>query len=307
MVVIDGDYPLTEYTPEMISALILTKIVDSSEASLGEEVEQAVITVPADFPPSAREATKHAAEIAGIDVLRLLPEPSAACVAYALRPRETDIERGAVYDLGGGTFDISIVNVVHDENYFDVEATDGRQQLGGEDFDQAIAEWAIEEFEAETGIDVAGDPGKEWQVRRAAKNAKHHLSAKDSTNIRTNIDGEPLDTEITREKLEELTGHLVDDTIDISRELLEDQGLSTDDIAGQVTAYVGEGHFTDDPVQTFGGYGVVHVPEFQELLRYICENGYEHHVAVNLTQVGPAIHEAFNKYLGWPTHYHARQ
>jgi len=229
---IDADYTKTEYQPEEISSLILQKIVEGAKGSIGERPESAVITIPADFPESARSATKQAAEIAGLDPLRLLPEPTAACVAYGLRDRDEDLERVAVYDLGGGTFDISIVDVAHEEDFYDVVATDGRQELGGDDFDEAVVDWVVDQFEEDTGIDLTDDHTAMYRIRSKVKKAKETLSSADSESIRAAHikPGENLEQELTREKFEELTGGLVEETIEISENILEKQGMTTDDI-----------------------------------------------------------------------------
>jgi len=191
-----------------------------------------VITVPADFPENARAATRRAGELAGVDVLRLLSEPSAACVAYGLRDRDEDIERVAVYDLGGGTFDISLVDVAHEDKFYDVVATEGEQELGGDDFDEALAEWIAEQIEDETGVDVTDDPGAFLQLKGKAKNIKEQLSARNSATFRDpgTISGENVDIEITREQFEEVTEHLIDRTIEFSETALESQDMTPDDV-----------------------------------------------------------------------------
>jgi molecular chaperone DnaK len=228
----DDSYEMTEYAPEEISALVLKKVLAGAEGSLGEEPDGAVITVPADFPENARAATRRAGELVGVDVLRLLPEPSAACVAYGLRDRDEDIERVAVYDLGGGTFDISLVDVAHEDGFYDVVATEGEQELGGDDFDEALAEWIAEQIEDETGADVTEDRGTYLQLKGRAKEIKEQLSSRNTATFRDSgtLSGENVDIDISREQFEEITGHLVDRTIEFSETALESQDMSPEDV-----------------------------------------------------------------------------
>lgn len=229
----DDSYTIQEYTPEMISGLILRKVMAGAEDSLGKEPDSAVITVPADFSEPARRATEKAATYADIDLLRLLPEPSAACAAYGLRGKDEPIETVAVYDLGGGTFDISIVEIVHEADLYEVQGTDGKQKLGGDDFDERLADHVIEQFEEDTGVDIAGDHEPEIRVKQKVKEAKHKLSAADEAKVRIPFlaEGEDLEQTITRERFEELTGNLVDETVNVCEGLLEDlDDLSKDDI-----------------------------------------------------------------------------
>jgi molecular chaperone DnaK len=228
----DDSYTLGEYSPEAISALILRKVIDTAESTLGSRPESAVITVPADFPEPARRATERAAELAGIDCLRLLPEPSAACAAYGLREREDPIETVAVYDLGGGTFDISIVEIVHEADVYEVVGTDGDQQLGGDDFDQALVDHVVSEFEAETGIDLSTEPTQLERVRRKAKQAKHKLSSASEAEIRVPFvaPDQNLEQTVTRETFEELTADLVAETTETTRALVEELDVTFDDI-----------------------------------------------------------------------------
>ena len=220
----DDSYTLQEYTPEMVSGLILKKAVQKAEASFGTEPDSAVITVPADFPEPARRATETAAKYADIDVLRLLPEPSAACAAYGLRDRDDPIETVAVYDLGGGTFDISIVEIIHEADLYEVQGNDGKQKLGGDDFDERLAEHVKSEFEAETGFDLSDDHVANIRVKQAAKEAKHKLSTGDETEIRIPfiVEDETLEQTITRETFEDLTSDLVDKTLEVCQGLLDD-------------------------------------------------------------------------------------
>jgi molecular chaperone DnaK len=217
----DDSYTLTEYTPEMISALVLRKVLDSAADSLGTTPESAVVTVPADFPEPARRATERAAEYAGVDVLRLLPEPSAACAAYGLRDREDPIETVAVYDLGGGTFDVSVVEITHEADLYEVQGTDGRQQLGGDDFDERLLHHVADEFEAETGIDVRENHEQHERLRRKVKKTKHKLSTATEAELRVPFiaPGENLEQTITRETFEDLTADLVEETTAVCAEL----------------------------------------------------------------------------------------
>jgi molecular chaperone DnaK len=229
----DDSYTIQEYTPEMISGLILRKVMGGAEDALGKEVDSAVITVPADFPEPARRATEKAAEYANIDLLRLLPEPSAACAAYGLRGKDEPIETVAVYDLGGGTFDISIVEIVHEADLYEVQGTDGNQKLGGDDFDNRLADHVIDQFEENTGVSISGEHEPEIRVKEKAKEAKHKLSSADEAQIRIPFlaEGEDLEQTITREKFEELTDDLVDDTLDVCEGLINDlDDISKDDI-----------------------------------------------------------------------------
>lgn len=229
----DDSYTLTEYTPEMISGLTLKKVIQNAEDSLGNRPENAVITVPADFSEPARRATEKAAKYAGIDVLRLLPEPSAACAAYGLRERDDPIETVAVYDFGGGTFDISIVEIIHEADLYEVQGTDGRQKLGGDDFDKRLVDHIASEFEKENDIDLTDDHSQMERVRRKAKKAKHTLSSAKKADIRIPFIAPETDLNqtITRETFEDLTSDLVDDTIDVCQDLLEDlEDITKDDI-----------------------------------------------------------------------------
>ncbi len=228
----DDSYSKTEYAPEEISALILRKVLIGAEGSLGEKPDSAVITVPADFPENARSATHRAGELAGIDVLRLLPEPSAACVAYGLRDRDEDIERVAVYDLGGGTFDISIVDVAHEEEFYDVIATEGKQELGGDDFDKTLAEWLIDQIETEIDVSIEEGTKEFLQIKSKAKDIKEQLSARESATFRDPglITGENIEFEVTREEFEEITEDLVDETIEFCKTALKSQEMTVDNI-----------------------------------------------------------------------------
>ncbi|NUP99860.1 MAG: molecular chaperone DnaK [Armatimonadetes bacterium] len=220
---IDGQ----EYSPEQISAFILQKLKADAEAYLGEEVKQAVITVPAYFDDSQRTATKHAGEIAGLEVLRIINEPTAASLAYGL-DREAD-ETILVYDLGGGTFDVSLLEV--GDGVFEVKATSGDTRLGGDDFDQAVVDWLVDEFKKEHGIDLARDPAALQRLRTAAEKAKKELSSQTATEINEPfISGTPdgpvhLVKELTRARFDELTATLVERTRGPFDAAIRDSGL----------------------------------------------------------------------------------
>src|SRR5688572_23882490 len=197
-----------EYSPPEISAMILQKLRGDAEAKLGDEVKQAVITVPAYFNDAQRQATKDAGQIAGLEVLRIVNEPTAASLAYGLDKVGRD-EEIAVYDLGGGTFDISVLRV--GEGVIEVLATNGDTFLGGDDFDRAVMDWLIDEFRKDQGIDLSGDRVALQRVREAAEKAKIELSSTQSTEINlpfisANASG-PIHLQITltRSKLEQLT------------------------------------------------------------------------------------------------------
>lgn len=231
-----------EYQPEMISGLILKKIAQEAEENVIsiDEVDSAVITVPARFSEAARNCTEAAATYAYIDdVPMLLPEPSAACVAYDIGDGSEEIERVAVYDLGGGTFDLSIVNVVPDSEGatdYVVQKNEGSQNLGGEDFDERLQEYLIEEFEAAEGVslDDTDDPHeRRARVRATAKDVKEDFS--DITRVTATEpvlgpNGENMKVEVTREKFRELTSDLVDDTIEICEEVFDDLGYPPSEV-----------------------------------------------------------------------------
>ena len=222
------------YSPSQISAFTLQKMKETAESYLGEEVTQAVITVPAYFNDAQRQATKDAGKIAGLEVLRIINEPTAAALAYGLDKKET--KTIAVYDLGGGTFDVTILEI--DDGLFEVKSTNGDTFLGGEDFDMRIVNYLAEEFKKENGVDLTQDKMALQRLKEAAEKAKIELSSASQTEINQpfismdGASGQPLHLvlKLTRAKLESLVGDLIKASIKPCQAALKDAGLSTSDI-----------------------------------------------------------------------------
>ena len=223
-----------KFSPAQISAFILQKMKETAEAYIGEEVEQAVITVPAYFNDAQRQATKDAGKIAGLEVLRIINEPTAAALAYGLDKKET--QTIAVFDLGGGTFDVTILEI--DDGLFEVKSTNGDTFLGGEDFDMRIVNYLAEEFKKENGVDLKKDKMALQRLKEAAEKAKIELSSSSQTEINQPFismdgsSGQPLHlvVKLTRAKLETLVGDLIKASLKPCKAALKDAGLSTSDI-----------------------------------------------------------------------------
>jgi molecular chaperone DnaK len=265
-----------DYSPPEVSAMILQKIKADAEAKLGEKITQAVITVPAYFNDSQRQATKDAGRIAGLEVLRIINEPTAASLAYGLDKQGKD-ETIAVYDLGGGTFDISILSV--GEGVFEVKATNGDTFLGGDDFDQRVMDWIVDEFKKDQGIDLRNDRMALQRLKEAAEKAKIELSSTQSTEINlpfitADASGpKHLSLTLTRAKLEQLTGDLIERTKGPVLQALKDAGVTARDI---------------DEVVLVGGQ--TRMPAVQEMVKQVFSK--EPHKGVNpdeVVAIGAAI------------------
>ena len=257
-----------EYTPQELSAMVLQKMKTDAESYLGEKVSQAVITVPAYFTDSQRQATKDAGKIAGLEVLRIINEPTAASLAYGLEKGED--QKILVFDLGGGTFDVSILEL--GEGVFEVKATSGNNKLGGDDFDDCLVEYIADEFKKDQGIDLTKDRMALQRLKEAAEKAKVELSSVTSTNINlpfitaTQEGPKHLDLDITRAKFDELTAHLIEKTMGPARQALSDAGMKPDEI---------------DKIILVGGS--TRVPAVQEAIRKLL--GKEPHKGVNPDEV----------------------
>ena len=259
-----------KYTPEEISAKILAKLKSDAEAYLGEKVTKAVITVPAYFNDAQRQATKNAGKIAGLEVERIINEPTAAALAYGL-DKQDELQTILVYDLGGGTFDVSILEL--GDGVFEVKATSGNNTLGGDDFDQKISDYLVKEFKKENGIDLSKDAMAMQRIKDAAEKAKKDLSGMTMAQISLpfitqNEDKEPLhlETELSRAKFEDLCKDLFDSTLEPVRKALKDAKLKASDI---------------DKVILVGGS--TRIPYIQELVKK--ELGKEPNKSVNPDEV----------------------
>jgi molecular chaperone DnaK len=269
-----------QYSPPEISAMILRKLKEAAEAYLGDQVKQAVITVPAYFNDSQRQATKDAGQIAGLEVLRIINEPTAASLAYGLDKKEKKDEQIAVYDLGGGTFDISILEM--GDGVFEVQATNGDTHLGGDDFDQRVIDWIADEFRNAHGIDLRKDRMALQRLKEAAEKAKIELSSAMQTDINlpfitADASGpKHLTMTLTRAKLEALVTDLIERTVEPCRQAMKDAGVTAADI---------------DEVVLVGGQ--TRMPKVQDLVQQTF--GREPHKGVNpdeVVAVGAAVQGA---------------
>src|ERR1700716_2585460 len=265
-----------QYAPEEIAAQVLRKLVDDASKSLGEKVTEAVITVPAYFNDAQRQATKDAGRIAGLEVLRIINEPTAAALAYGL-DRHGKEETIAVYDLGGGTFDISALSV--GEGVFEVKATNGDTFLGGDDFDQRVIDWIVDEFKKDQGIDLRQDRMALQRLKEAAEKAKIELSSTQTTEINlpfitADASGpKHLSLNLTRSKLEQLVGDLVERTKGPVQQAIKDANTSANDV---------------DEVVLVGGQ--TRMPAVQEMVKQVFSK--EPHKGVNpdeVVAIGAAI------------------